>query len=224
MIVVAGDPHGDFAPILRFCAPLRRGTLILLGDCELKAPLRDVLAPVLWAGWSVHWILGNRDTDSEQTYDNLVGLDGNLGGRVMTADGLRIAGLGGVFRPRVWLPAPDEASGRIDPPQARTREELLTQLPASERWRDGLPLRHRDTIFPEDFDRLASERFDVLVCHEAPSSHRHGFGVIDELARSAGARLIVHGHHHHSYDGQLAGGIAVRGLKIAEPWLLQFRS
>jgi calcineurin-like phosphoesterase family protein len=92
--------------------------------------------------------------------------------------------------------------------------------PKTRRWRGGLPLWHRDTIFPDDFDQLAAQRFDVLVTHEAPSSHQHGFAVIDQLAESGGARLIVHGHHHDSYAATLPNGIAVRGLGLAEPWLL----
>jgi hypothetical protein len=33
--------------------------------------------------------------------------------------------------------------------------------------------------------------------------------------------LIVHGHHHESYDATLAGGIDVRGLAVAEVWVLE---
>jgi hypothetical protein len=82
-----------------------------------------------------------------------------------------------------------------------------------------LPLFHRDTIFPEDFDRLAAIGCDILVTHEAPSSHPHGFAAIDALAAACGARLIVHGHHHQSYAAELGNGIKVRGLGLAEPWL-----
>jgi hypothetical protein len=59
------------------------------------------------------------------------------------------------------------------------------------------------------------------VSHEAPSSHPHGFAVIDSLAESCGAWLIVHGHHHHSYEATLPNGIRVRGLGLAEPWRLE---
>jgi hypothetical protein len=61
----------------------------------------------------------------------------------------------------------------------------------------------------------------VLVTHEAPSCHRHGFAAIDRLAEVAAARLIVHGHHHESYAAKLPGGIDVRGLGFAEPWVLE---
>ena len=46
-----------------------------------------------------------------------------------------------------------------------------------------------------------------------------GFGVIDDLASACGARLIVHGHHHQSYDAVLPNGVRVRGLAIAETWV-----
>lgn len=215
-LLFAGDPHRNFAPILRACEALPPGTLVLLGDCECDAPLPRLLRPALDAGWIVYWILGNRDTDTAAVYDNLVTAhpDGNIGTRVVEAAGLRIAGLPGVFKPRVWHPVEQPR------PQFRSRAEFLAALPPAEHWRGGLPLWHRDTIFPDDFDRLRAHRFDVLVTHEAPSAHRHGFAEIDALAQHAGATLIVHGHHHQSYDSVVPNGIRVRGLGLSEPWLL----
>jgi len=213
-ILFVGDPHRNFSPILRACAASAPGTLVLLGDCECDAPLPQILAPAMAAGWDVRWILGNRDTDSARTYDNLGQACplGDFGGRVVEIGALRIAGLPGVFKPRVWHPVECET------PQFRTRGEFLAALPAKEHWRGGLPLWHRDTIFPEDFEHLRAERFDVLVTHEAPSSHPHGFAVIDALAAQGGARWIVHGHHHVSYEAMLANGIRVKGLGVAECW------
>jgi predicted phosphodiesterase len=216
VIVLAGDPHGNFAPILRACATREPGTLILLGDCELRVPLRRQLAPLFALGWAVHWILGNKDAETEVAFDNLATdfPEGDIGGRVIEVGGFRIAGLGGVFKPRIWDPRADE------PPGFTTRDAFLASLDAPEHWRGGLPLWHRDSIFPEDFSRLAQHRFDVLIVHEAPSSHRHGFAVIDRLAEAGGARLIVHGHHHEAYTARLANGIDARGLAVAEPWVL----
>jgi predicted phosphodiesterase len=222
-ILFAGDPHRNFAPILRACHATTPGTLILLGDCDCPAPLPDILAPVIAAGWDVRWILGNHDTETEAAFDNLTGAhpEGDIGLRVVDIAGLRIAGLPGVFRPRIWHPRAEDPSGRIDPPRFRTRAAFLESLRPGERWRGGMPLWHRDTIFPEDFARLRAERFDVLVSHEAPSSHRHGFDVIDRLAEAGGARLIVHGHHHESYVATLPNGVLVRGLRLAETWRLE---
>lgn len=221
-IIIAGDPHGNFTPILRACAAHARGTLILLGDCELRVPLRQVFSSLFERGWSVHWILGNKDAETEAVFDNLAGdfPEGDIGGKVVEVAGLRIAGLAGVFKPRIWYPRLDEPGASIDPPQFNTRRDFLLSLKPRELWRGGLPLWHRDSIFPEDFSILAQQRFDVLVSHEAPSCHRHGFAEIDDLAASAGARLIVHGHHHESYATTLANGIEVRGLGVAETWQL----
>ncbi len=213
-LVFAGDPHRNFTPILRACATLPPGTLVLLGDCDLPAPLAEVLAPALAAGWDVRWILGNHDTETELAFDHLTTAEGDIGLRVVEVCGVRLAGLPGVFRPRVWVPRPEEG-----PASFLTRAAFQAALRPGEAWRGGLPLWHRDTIFPEDFERLGRERFDVLVTHEAPSSHRHGFAVIDHLAVAAGARLIVHGHHHQSYSSVLPNGVQVRGLSIAETWV-----
>ena len=216
-ILFAGDPHRNFAPILRACADRPPGTLILLGDCECDGPLPCLLAPVITAGWDVFWILGNRDIDTVNSFENLTEAHprGNIGGRTIAVGGWRIAGLSGVFLPRVWHPV------ECEPPQVQTRTELLHILDPAEHWRGGLPLRHRATIFPEDFQQLRAQRFDILVSHEAPSSHKHGFRAIDDLAREGGARWIVHGHHHQSYTAVLADGIRIRGLGVGECWELE---
>ena len=186
-------------------------------------PLHSALASLLALGWRVHWIIGNRDVDTEATYDNVAGdmPEGDIGGRVIELAGLRIAGLGGVFKPRVWYPRADTPGEAIEPARFETRAAFLASLPAREHWRGGLPLWHRDTIFPEDFAALAEHRFDVLISHEAPTSHRHGSAAIDRLAEACGVRLIVHGHHHESYTATLPNGIAVRGLGVAEAWGLE---
>jgi predicted phosphodiesterase len=222
-IVIAGDPHGNFPPILRACAAEEPGTLILLGDCELRVPLRHMLGPLFAQGWSIRWIIGNKDVETATVFDNLMTdyPEGNISGRVIEVRGLRIAGLGGVFKPRIWYPRADEPNGVIEPPSFSTRLEFLNSLEPAEHWRGGLPMWHRDSIFPEDFARLAQQRFDVLVTHEAPSCHRHGFAAIDRLAEVAAARLIVHGHHHEPYAAKLPNGIDVRGLGVAEPWVLE---
>lgn len=211
-VLFAGDPHGNFSPILRACAALPAGVLILLGDCDCREPLTRHLASAIDAGWRIHWILGNHDSETEAAFDHLTQYPGDLGHRVTTVGPYRIAGLPGVFKPRIWEP-PSAAS-------FRRRADFLAVLRPEQLWRGGLPLWHRDSLFPEDFERLQGERFDILVAHEAPSSHPHGHTVIDELAAAGGARLVVHGHHHRSYEAVLPNGIRVRGLGLAEPWLL----
>jgi len=71
-------------------------------------------------------------------------------------------------------------------------------------------------IWPEDVDRLSATRADVLVAHEAPSSHPTGKAVIDGLARRMGARLVVHGHHHVNYRARARDGLEVLG--VASAW------
>lgn len=62
--------------------------------------------------------------------------------------------------------------------------------------RRGVPLRHRSSIWPDTYDHMASLRADILVTHEAPSCHRHGFAAIDRLAEVMGVQALFHGHHH----------------------------
>ena len=102
--------------------------------------------------------------------------------------GLRIAGLGGVFRGQVWSPPAPWAF--------ETQKQYLASGGKGNRWRDGLPRKHRSSIFPGDYQRLAGQRADILVTHEAPSSHPHGFTAIDALARSLRVNKSFHGHHH----------------------------
>jgi hypothetical protein len=219
-VVFAGDPHRNFAPVLRFCRTMAAGTLIIAGDCDCPAPLPQVMGPLLDRGWDVRWILGNHDSETETAFDNLHASPGDLGLRVSSIGGLRIAGLPGVFKPRVWYPRKEPGAQLIEPPRFLTRAEFQASLRPSEIWRGGLPLWHRDTIFPEDFELLANIACDILVTHEAPSSHAHGFAVIDALASACGATLVVHGHHHTSYAAVLPNGIKVKGLGLAETWLL----
>src|SRR4051794_26390808 len=103
-ILFAGDPHRNFAPILRACASLEPGNLILLGDLDCPLPLTTAFAAAIRSGWSINWILGNHDCETEMAYDNLVGdcPSGDLGFRVTELDGIRIAGLPGVFKPSIW--------------------------------------------------------------------------------------------------------------------------
>lgn len=194
MILFCGDPHGRFDHILEAVRTHRPAAIVLLGDLQAPRPLEQVLAPVLdkTEVWFIH---GNHDTDSDADYDNLFGsalADRNLHGRVVEIDGLRVAGLGGVFRGQVW--APPAAWN------AETPDDYLARCGQGNWWRDGLPRRHRSSIFPVDYFRFAGQRADLLVTHEAPSAHRHGFEAIDELARSLGVSKAFHGHHHDRLD------------------------
>jgi predicted phosphodiesterase len=194
-----GDPHGDFRFLISSVQRHGPEAIILLGDVQAQRPLHIELAPVL-ALTSVWFIHGNHDTDSEADYDHLFGSSlarRNLHGRVAKIAGLRVAGLGGVFREAIWAPPLE--------PAFRTRAERLRLLRPHERWRGGLPLRHRSSIWPDEVDRLSRERADVLVTHEAPGGHRYGWPVLDDLAATMGVGLLAHGHLHLQIDYSAEG-------------------
>jgi len=201
-----GDPHGDFEPIIRAVQASPPAAVIILGDMDLDAPLETVLAPIR-AETQVFWIAGNHDGDRDEWYDRLfhselAGQD--LHGRVVDIAGIRVAGLSGVFRGQVWHP---------DLGIKFARREDYRHAHPKERWRDGLPRRHRVSIWWEDFERMADLQADVLVCHEAPSAHRLGFEAIDELAALMGVKTIFHGHHHEDYKASIpAYDIGVYGV------------
>lgn len=82
--------------------------------------------------WFIH---GNHDTDSEADHDHLFGsalADRNLHGRVVEIAGLRIAGLGGVFRGKVWTPPA--------PATFENFKQYLARCGKGNFWRGGLPL------------------------------------------------------------------------------------
>jgi predicted phosphodiesterase len=209
-LIFYGDPHGRWMPLTDAVIEGKPDAVVIVGDCDLDEPLHAKLAKIFDAGVQVLFIHGNHEKDSADRWDNLVGdhPEGFLHGRVLTVGTLRIAGLGGVFKQRVWLPPAA--------PLFMSRAALLRSLSHQQRWRRGVPLRQRDAIFPEDVTALQGLRADILVTHEAPSTHSLGFAVIDDLARAIQVKLIVHGHHHSSRRGVTADGIRVIGLAKAE--------
>jgi predicted phosphodiesterase len=212
-IFFCGDPHGRFDHIIQAVNQHRPAAVILLGDIQAQRPLELELAPILDQTeiWFIH---GNHDTDSEADHDNLFGstlADRNLHGRVVQVAGVRIAGLGGIFRGQVW-----DGGETL---QYESATEFRARSGQGNRWRGGLPLRHRSTIFPDAYFQLAAKRADVLVTHEAHSAHPHGFKAIDELGRALQLQTSFHGHHHDRLDysaedwlGFRAFGVGLRGI------------
>jgi hypothetical protein len=193
-IFFCGDPHGHFEHLIEAVHTHRPSAVVLLGDVQAQEPLEVALQPIL-DRTEIWWIPGNHDTDSDADYDHLFGsalADRNLHGRVVEVAGVRIAGLGGIFRGQVW-----SASGQ---PRYPSAEAFLAQCGKGNRWRGGLPRKHRSSIFPSDFAALLQEKADVLVTHEAPSCHAHGFQAIDDLAANLGVRMAYHGHHHEHIE------------------------
>ena len=203
-LMFIGDPHGDFRHAIASVRLHRPEAVILLGDIQAQRPLHLELATILDLT-EVFFIPGNHDTDSEADFDNLFGSDlahRNLHGRVVEIAGLRVAGLGGVFRETIWAPPLE--------PAFRSAAERLTVIRPSERWRGGMPLRHRSSIFPDEFERLSHQQADVLVTHEAPGGHRLGWGALDELASAMGVQVLAHGHLHTQIDYAAVGRLPRR--------------
>jgi hypothetical protein len=193
-IFFCGDVHGHFEHVIKAVRDQRPAAVVFLGDLQSKQPLDQVLEPIL-ALTEIWWIHGNHDTDSDADCEHLFGstlADRNLHGRVVEVAGLRIAGLGGIFRGQVWAPPA--------PLIFESQDEYAARCGKGNLWRGGLLRKHRSSIFPDDYYRLVGERAEILVTHEAPSCHPHGFVEIDELAHSLGVRATFHGHHHDRLD------------------------
>lgn len=197
-----GDPHGEFGPITETVQRARPQAIVLLGDLQANRPLHEELAAIraLTDIWFIH---GNHDTDAESYFDHLWSCelgDRNLHGRVVQIAGFLVAGLGGIFRESVWDPAIPSTEARHSSAQA-----LRRTTPADERWRGGVTLRHRSTIFPEDIARLENKHADILVTHEGLGGTPYGRPRLDELARAMRVKLVVHGHLHQDIDYQREG-------------------
>mgnify|MGYP005840420705 CR=1 FL=1 len=207
MILFGGDPHGNFMPIIRAVETYSPQAVILLGDLDLERSLEQELAGIL-DKTEVWFIPGNHDGDCDRWYDHLFrsGLsDRNLHGRVAEIDGKRVAGLGGVFREKIWRPPAA--------PKFRSHQDLLPTCTKKDRWRGGIPRKHQVSIFWEHYKTLWNKRADILVSHEAPSCHRYGFKALDELAQSLGVKTVFHGHHHEQYSTTIcSGSIGVHGV------------
>ncbi|SEF34408.1 metallophosphoesterase [Variovorax sp. NFACC27] len=198
-----GDPHGDLEPVIAAVERFRPEAIVLLGDIQARRPLHIELGPILdlTEVWFIH---GNHDTDSDADYDNLWGselADRNLHGRIVEIAGFKVAGLGGIFRSKIWDPRQPLKEAAF-----ASADALRRSMRPEERWRDGIARRHRSTIFPDDYQPLLrSPSADILVTHEAPAAHPHGWQAIDGLAEALGVQLVVHGHHHQNIDYRAEG-------------------
>lgn len=216
---VFSDPHGNYAPMKQMLRGGAPALSLFLGDFDLDRPLDIELGDLVNAGSAVHFVHGNHDADRESWHDFVFEsplASRNLTGRVVDVGGAKIAGLGGVFHADVWHPQDGSGVAKF-----ATREEFMA-VNSKNAWRGGLPLRHRSTIFPEDFNALAGLEADILISHEAPSSHKYGHAEIDDLAEVLGVKVIIHGHLHQDYRAVLPNGIKVIGLGKAAVLLTSF--
>lgn len=219
MILFCGDPHGRFEHILQAVEDTKADAVVLLGDMEAPAPLSQLLEPIRERVWLIH---GNHDTDSETSFQNLWMDDlvtRNLDGKVATLPGgLRVAGLGGVFRESVWHP--DPASRLAGKPAFKSANEHAARTPRQDRCQAMQHRKHWSSIYPEVIDRLANMRADVLVTHEAPGYHPYGFEILDTLAQQMRVRMVIHGHQHDRQNssarwaeqGFQSHGVGLRGI------------
>ena len=75
-----------------------------------------------------------------------------------------------------------------------------------------MSLKYKGAIWYDEFEVLKTLKADILVTHEAPGSHRHGFDVIGDLAVAMGVKNIFHGHLHENYAGTIKNNINVFGV------------
>jgi predicted phosphodiesterase len=200
LILIFGDCHGNFGHVLPAVESEKPAAIIFLGDVQAQQSFELEVAEAMKLT-EVYFIPGNHDTDSRAEYDNLFNsqlADRNLHGKITEIDGLRVAGLGGIFREKIWWPYPVEANPVHESYEALERH-LKTELAYHQinQQKAGWELlKHKSTIFYEDWINLYGQEADILVTHEAPSCHPHGFKVIDVLAQSMKVNYSFHGHHH----------------------------
>lgn len=210
MIIFVGDSHGNFEAAKQ--AGKNATAIFLLGDQEPKSDLQNELGAEI--SEKTYWIFGNHDSDDPEylrRHESMA--HKNLHCKVVDIGGLRIAGFGGIFRSNIL--GVDHSTSLDDLPRVRpfdTRESL-----AAIRKDKRLAPQDHTTIFPEDITsllRCSSEgRVDILICHEAPETHKRGYRIIGDMARSLNVRLLIHGHHHERYTAFIEGGIQVEGIE-----------
>ena len=204
-ILFAGDPHGNFKPLIAAVYKHQPEAVVLLGDYDLDMPL-DICLQEIIGLTEIWWIAGNHDFETPGKYHNLFHsalASNSLHLKVTEIAGLRIAGLGGIFLGRVWYPPQS--------PKWRNKQHYLYHQPVNIQNPD-IPLKYKSAIWHEEFEALKKLKADILVSHEAPGSHRHGFSVIGELAAAMGAKCIFHGHLHENYARTIKNNINVFGV------------
>ncbi len=210
MILFAGDAHGDFVPVIEEAG--EASAVVLLGDQEPQMPLVDELGPgVAEKTW---WIYGNHDSDYADYMKHHESMaDRNLHCQVVEIEGVRIAGLGGVFRSKKF---------EIDQITRLAEVDLDCPHDYREAW---IKLRRGGRAYPADFTSIFPDdlksllalagHVDILIAHEAPESHKLGYRLLGDLARAMGVKMLIHGHHHERYSATLDGGIRVEGVGMS---------
>ena len=175
--------------------------LVFLGDIDAtQKPFRVILEDMTrnLPEVRVAFIYGNHDADNYEAWELLhdCGPALPLHGQVLDLDGVGVAGLGGNFIGRVWTP----------PGEIKFANKNAAMNRGDYQFRSGQ--RPKSTfhgaIYPDDLAIMAGQQADILVTHEAPSCHPHGFAALDELARSMSVVRTFHGHHHDDLSDEYA--------------------
>jgi predicted phosphodiesterase len=204
-VLFAGDPHGDFNPLIAAVHLYKPKAVVLLGDYDLEMPLEFYLKDIVGLT-EIWWIAGNHDFLSPIKYESLFhsGLaDKGLHLKVAEIAGIRIAGLSGIFLGRVWYPP--------RAPIWKDKQQFLNSQKHSNSDND-ISLKYQSAIWYNEFETLKLLKADILVTHEAPGSHRYGFTAISELAAAMGVKHIFHGHLHENYSAVIKNNINVFGV------------
>lgn len=208
MILFAGDAHGNFDPIIH--ASEKATAIILLGDQEPQNDLADELGPE--CAQKTWWIYGNHESDSPKYIKHHASMaKHNLHCQVLEVENIRIAGLGGIFRPTFFEVDKTTRLHDIDFTSPYDSRAYFTQNFAKK----DIDPEIYTTIFADDLRALLQlQNIDILVTHEAPENHPMGYQLIGDVARKLNVKTIIHGHHHEYYYSSL-GNIQVFGLDVA---------
>lgn len=142
-VILYGDPHGEWEPLLRECAKKPPEAVIILGNLGLRMPLHKQLRPIFDSGILVTWIAGTNDNDSEAHHDFLWGdnPEGNLHVASRQFGRLRIGGVGGLAKGFLRYPR----TGPIEPMRG-SRQRYLQELNIKK------PMARRITIVDAKLD------------------------------------------------------------------------
>lgn len=195
---LCGDIHGEMTHLKRALQrePVAPTAILFLGDMDPPEPIGPWIEHAIGQEMPYWWIHGNHETDNENWFENAFeapGMERNISGKVIEFQGLRIGGLGGVFREEVWMPPREPVFRNFDDYEQRLPRHLNPYADAKLR-------THHSTIFPDEYEALAEQNADVLLIHDAPSCHRYGNAAYDLLAQVMGVRWVAHGHHHDALD------------------------
>jgi Predicted phosphoesterases, related to the Icc protein len=247
--IIFGDPHCDFTAVEEVAMsvdPARPPLCIFVGDfgftdvelsnweqgtsrhglprIDTRTP-DEILRPLADLGCRILHVRGNHDFDDQAQYGAVIGSHvlrgGNLHCRVVEINGVRIAGLEGVFG-GPWQPK----LNAIASPNRQHWLDTNKSYKNGQRWchslekqwgiPPGLQVRHRQFIWPDEYEYLRTLEADVLITHEAPLSPEcpRGYQQINDLAADMGVKVIIHGHTHREYETLLENGVESRCAPI----------